>query len=63
MEPLCQETSETPFPLVKKAIEREFGKKFADIFDYFEEKPIASASIAQVHKAKLKNSDISCSVF
>jgi aarF domain-containing kinase len=57
MEPLCQETSSTEYTKIKKIIERELNAKFEDVFDYFEEKPLGSASIAQVHKARLKNSD------
>ena len=40
---------------VKKVIQQTFGKNIEDLFLYFEEKPIASASISQVHKARLKN--------
>ena len=35
-------------------IERAFGKKVDDIFSAFERTPVASASIAQVHFARLK---------
>ena len=38
-------------------IEKEFGDKISNIFNEFQTKPIASASIAQVHAAKLKNND------
>ncbi len=38
-------------------IERSFGRKLADIFESFEQEPIASASIAQVHFATLKTKD------
>lgn len=44
----------TPFPDVKMIIEEESGCKMEDLFSYFEEKPIASASLGQVHKARLK---------
>lgn len=40
-----------------KAIENAFGKPAELIFDYFEETPIASASIGQVHKARLKTGE------
>ena len=41
----------------KKLIEDELGKKTSDIFSSFETEPIASASIAQVHPAKLKTGE------
>eukprot|EP00250_Pteridium_aquilinum_P013306 c21262_g1_i1 orf=258-2669(+) len=38
-----------------QTIERAFGKRLDDIFSEFEEKPVASGSIAQVHKATLRH--------
>lgn len=38
-----------------KIIETAFGKKITDIFATFDQVPLASASIAQVHAATLKN--------
>ncbi len=43
---------------VKKIIETDLGKPLNKIFKEFEKKPIASASVGQVHKAKLKNGKI-----
>lgn len=58
---LCTELSklhtkapEHSFAYTKKTIERAFGRKLSEIFDDFEEKPVASGSIAQVHRASLK---------
>ena len=49
----------TPFDgeTAKKIIERELGQSTKDIFSSFETKPMASASIAQVHPAKLKSGE------
>ncbi|KAI5341338.1 hypothetical protein L3X38_020612 [Prunus dulcis] len=38
-------------PTRRKTIERAFGRKLPQSFDNFEEKPVASGSIAQVHGA------------
>lgn len=48
-----------PFPGVqaREIIEKAFGKTVEDLFESFDEKPIASASIAQVHAAVLKTGD------
>ncbi|KAF1882123.1 hypothetical protein Lal_00038767 [Lupinus albus] len=45
---------EHSFNYTKKTIERAFGRKISEIFENFEELPVASGSIAQVHRASLK---------
>jgi predicted unusual protein kinase regulating ubiquinone biosynthesis (AarF/ABC1/UbiB family) len=40
--------------LQKKIIEEELGQNTKDIFSSFQTKPMASASIAQVHPASLE---------
>ncbi|KAK6149836.1 hypothetical protein DH2020_017361 [Rehmannia glutinosa] len=59
---LCTELSklhmkapEHSFAYTKKTIERAFGRKINEIFDDFEEEPVASGSIAQVHRASLRS--------
>ncbi len=46
-----------PFPAAqsRKLVEEAFGKRIEDIFSSFEAEPVASASIAQVHFAVLKD--------
>lgn len=47
-----------PFNEIKEEIEKEYGKKINEIFDYFEENPIFSASLGQVHFAGLNGKRI-----
>lgn len=48
-----------PFPgdQARKIIEKAFGKSVTDLFEEFDEQPLASASIAQVHAAVLKTGE------
>ena len=48
-----------PFEAVERVFMDDFnGKHPSEIFAEFEMKPVASASIAQVHKARLRNGDV-----
>ena len=52
----CQDSLPArPFVDIKNLVEAELGKPLHLIFHHVEEKPIACASIAQVHRAKLTN--------
>ncbi|MCM8815656.1 MAG: AarF/UbiB family protein [Candidatus Omnitrophica bacterium] len=50
---LQDNVSPFPFEKVKQIIEEESGRSISDIFSDFSEKPISSASIGQVHSARL----------
>ncbi len=45
------------FDIIKNCLEKEYNKKLDDIFDYIDPNALGSASIAQVHKAVLKNNE------
>lgn len=44
-----------PFPVVKQVVERELGASLEERFQSFSPRPIASASLAQVHEAVLRD--------
>jgi ubiquinone biosynthesis protein len=44
--------------IIKNQIEKELGSSIEELFGSFSERPIAAASLSQVHKAKLKNGEI-----
>ncbi|MCL4542622.1 MAG: AarF/UbiB family protein [Deltaproteobacteria bacterium] len=46
------------FDEIKDIVKRELGKDLGDIFSSFDESPVASASLAQVHKAVLKDGTV-----
>lgn len=43
-----------PFTETKEVVEEELGSTLEELFSEFDQEPLASASIAQVHQAKLK---------
>jgi len=54
---LQDSVAEFPFDKVREIVERELKRPLEDIFAEFHKKPIAAASIGQVHKARLRNKE------
>jgi ubiquinone biosynthesis protein len=46
------------YEVAKRILEKEINQKLEDVFEWLDEKPLASASIGQVHKAKLKTGEL-----
>jgi len=46
-----------PFDMVRRVVEMELGRSLDDVFVHFERTPIAAASIAQVHSARLRTGE------
>ena len=46
-----------PFSSIREQVERELGCALAEVFESFEERPLASASVAQVHRARLRDEE------
>lgn len=54
---LQDEAPPFPFEDVKRVLESELGVPMEEVFSEFQEEPVASASIGQVHRARLRNGD------
>lgn len=51
---LCDRAPATPFDEIRLVLEKEFGRSIGELFERFDADPLGSASIAQVHRARLK---------
>jgi ubiquinone biosynthesis protein len=58
LEKLQDEVPPTPYSSIEGTIKAELGREIKDLFASFEKKPVASASISQVHRATLKDGDV-----
>ncbi|MEK6943502.1 MAG: AarF/ABC1/UbiB kinase family protein [Nanoarchaeota archaeon] len=58
LEKLQDHVEQFSFNEVRQIIEENLGKKLDEVFSQLEKKPIASASISQVHKGTLKTGEI-----
>lgn len=54
---LQDEVPPEPFAVIREQVERELGCELSEVYASFEETPLASASIAQVHRARLRDGD------
>ena len=54
-EPMKENCPTSLYKDMKRVLEDELGRKIEDVFSEFSETPVASASLAQVHRARLKS--------
>ena len=54
LEPMQMAAPTTGFEDVKQVVEEDLGMHLEDVFSEFSPTPVASASLAQVHKARLR---------
>src|SRR5688572_18095773 len=47
-----------PMSKVRPLVEGELGRRIEDVFESFEEQPVAAASVAQVHRARLAGGEV-----
>ncbi|KAA8542169.1 hypothetical protein F0562_023321 [Nyssa sinensis] len=51
---LCDHSPATPSDVIRLVLEKELGRRVDELFERFDMDPLGSASIAQVHRARLK---------
>lgn len=54
---ICDECNPIPYAEVRKMLEVEYGARLTEIFDEIGEVPVGSASVSQVHWARLKTGE------
>src|SRR3989344_5215924 len=57
LEKLQDQVPPFPYEQARKTVEKELGRPLESVFSSFEKKPIASASISQVHRAVLRSGE------
>lgn len=55
LERMQDDTSPVPFEAIREVVESELGVKLSKLFSEFDEAPLGGASLAQVHRARLRD--------
>ncbi|KAJ8568117.1 hypothetical protein K7X08_020839 [Anisodus acutangulus] len=51
---LCDQAPATPYNVIRAVLEKDLDRSIDELFERFDVDPLGSASIAQVHRARLK---------
>ena len=62
LEKLQDDVKEENFEIMRDFIEKEIGEKIENVFEEFNQKPVASASLSCVYKAKYKGREVAVKV-
>lgn len=62
LEKLQDEVAPVPFSEIKAIVEQSLGKEVSAVFSQFHEEPLAAASLAQVHRAELRDTQLMVAV-
>lgn len=57
LEGLQDEVPPVPFPAIRVLAESEVGARLDQVYEWFDESPVAAASLGQVHRARLSDGD------
>lgn len=57
LQKLCSDVPPMPFYEVEEVLRDSFGYEWQEEFEWIDETPLGSASIAQVHRARLKTGE------
>ena len=52
--PMQMQAPTSPFKEVRRVVTEDLGRPLEEVFSEFSETPVASASLAQVHRARLR---------
>jgi predicted unusual protein kinase regulating ubiquinone biosynthesis (AarF/ABC1/UbiB family) len=62
LQSLQKEAPPVPFEVIEQQIQSEFDQPIERLFEHFEPKPFAAASIGQVHRARVDGQEVICKV-
>lgn len=59
---LTDQVPPVPFPVVRQILETELGRPLVQVFEQFDERPVAAGSLGQVYRARYQGQDVAVKV-